>query len=259
MEDWVEFKAFLESKRLQEGIRPLFFVESGAKLYGFEDEDSDVDVRGVVIKPLEKKLTLGTGLQTLEGEFGEIDYDLHELEKFMGLLYKGNFNVIEWVFSPHTFDEISSISDSNYVRLKSLAERSIHYRTGNHVRGWSKSIYKMNWNIPKKCLYALRPMMVYIYFCKTGIVESDIRVLANTPEFKEMEKHIMKLIELKKQGKSVNERLKKRNKDFYRHLRTRTKEVEEMLEREDTQRLKYDRDFLEDEINMFLNDLYKEE
>jgi len=258
MSDWSKFKEHLNEMKEEKDFRLYYFIESGAKLYGFDDEDSDVDVRGIVVDTLENKLSLGRGTETISGEIGEIDYDIHELEKFMSLLYKGNFNVIEWLFSPHIFDDITEgFTLSEYDVLRDIAKKCIHYRTGNHVRGWSKSIYKMDWSKPKKCLYALRPMMVYIYFCKTGNFQSNITELIKTPEFIDMKEHINNLIALKILNKKVPDYRIEKNKVYYDKLKERTKEVEEMLENENTIRLNYDRDLLKWEINRFLVDTYK--
>lgn len=224
--DWEHFREYLEEQKEEKGIRPLFFVESGAGLYGFLDKESDVDIRGVVIEDIERLLGLGSSVSTLDSSFGDIDYEIHELKKYMDLLYDGNFNMIEWTHSPLVQDEITTLTGNEMEELRDIAKECISPSTGKHVRGWSYSMYKMDWSIPKKCLYAIRPMMVYINFCLNGQVESDIQILIRIDEFQYLKDHVQELIRLKEQSKEVPEKMQDKNKEFYDRLEERTKEVE---------------------------------
>lgn len=74
---------------------PLIFATiSGAHLYGFPSPDSDFDLRGVHLLPLETVVGLDEGEQTIEKEGIydglEIDLVTHEAAKFFRLMLKRN-------------------------------------------------------------------------------------------------------------------------------------------------------------------------
>ena len=90
----------------------LFATISGAHLYGFPSPDSDFDLRGVHILPLEKIVGLDEQDETVQDsrviEGLEMDIVTHDVKKFFGLLLKKNGYVLEQLFSPlivHTTSE----------------------------------------------------------------------------------------------------------------------------------------------------------
>src|SRR3954471_3815875 len=82
----------------------LFATISGAHLYGFPSPDSDFDLRGAHILPLDAVLGLQIQGETLEDsrviEGLEMDIVSHDVKKFFGLLLKKNGYVLEQLFSP---------------------------------------------------------------------------------------------------------------------------------------------------------------
>src|ERR1700742_1271892 len=92
---------------------PLLFVTiSGAHLYGFPSPDSDYDLRGVHVLPLQEVVGLRTGHETVEKsgihDGLEIDLVTHDAKKFFSLLLKKNGYVLEQLLSPllvHTTPE----------------------------------------------------------------------------------------------------------------------------------------------------------
>jgi uncharacterized protein len=90
----------------------LFATISGAPLYGFPSPDSDFDLRGAHVLPLEKVVGLEVRDETVEDsrviEGMEMDIVSHDARKFFGLLLKKNGYVLEQLFSPlivHTTPE----------------------------------------------------------------------------------------------------------------------------------------------------------
>ena len=90
----------------------LFATISGAHLYGFPSPDSDFDLRGAHVLPLEKVIGLEIHDETVEDsrviERLEMDIVSHDVRKFFGLLLKKNGYVLEQLFSPlivHTTPE----------------------------------------------------------------------------------------------------------------------------------------------------------
>lgn len=70
----------------------LFAIISGSHLYGFPSPDSDYDLRGVHILPVEEVVGLETGNETIEvseiREALEIDLVTHDVKKFFLMLLK---------------------------------------------------------------------------------------------------------------------------------------------------------------------------
>jgi predicted nucleotidyltransferase len=90
----------------------LFATISGAHLYGFPSPDSDFDLRGAHMLPLEKVVGLDVKDETVQDsriiEGLEMDIVSHDVKKFFGLLLKKNGYVLEQLFSPllvHTTPE----------------------------------------------------------------------------------------------------------------------------------------------------------
>src|SRR4249920_348372 len=90
----------------------LFATISGAHLYGFPSPDSDFDLRGAHVLPLEKVIGLEVRDETVEDSRGieglEMDIVSHDVRKFFGLLLKKNGYVLEQLYSPlivHTTPE----------------------------------------------------------------------------------------------------------------------------------------------------------
>jgi len=92
---------------------PLVFATiSGAHLYGFPSPDSDYDLRGAHILPLESVVGLMARDETVQDsrvmEGLEMDIVSHDVRKFFGLLLKKNGYVLEQLYSPlvvHTTPE----------------------------------------------------------------------------------------------------------------------------------------------------------
>ena len=82
----------------------LFATISGAHLYGFPSPDSDFDLRGAHVLPLEKVVGLDVTDETVEDsriiEGLEMDIVSHDVKKFFALLLKKNGYVLEQLFSP---------------------------------------------------------------------------------------------------------------------------------------------------------------
>src|SRR6188768_1542999 len=81
----------------------LFATVSGAHLYGFPSPDSDYDLRGVHVLPLEEIVGLRQGPETVEHsgirEGVEMDVVSQEARKFIRLMLKRNGYVLEQLYS----------------------------------------------------------------------------------------------------------------------------------------------------------------
>ena len=160
---------------------PLVFATiSGAHLYGFPSADSDFDLRGVHVLPLEQVAGLDPGEQTVEksGVYDGIEMDLvtHDAKKFFGLMVKKNGYVLEQLLSPlvvHTTPE--------HEELKAIAKDCISRHHSHHYIGFAASQWKLyrKEDPPKvkPLLYVYRVLLTGIHLMRTGDVEANLLTL----------------------------------------------------------------------------------
>jgi predicted nucleotidyltransferase len=173
---------------------PLLFVTiSGAHLYGFPSPDSDYDLRGVHLLPLNKVVGLNVGPETIEvsGMFDGLDVDLvtHDAHKFFSLLLRKNGYVLEQLLSPlvvHT----TSIHDE----LKQISRGCITRYHAHHYFGFAETQWKLfekeHPRRVKPLLYVYRVLLTGIHLMRTGEVQANL-VALNEREF-----HLPRIAEL---------------------------------------------------------------
>ena len=172
---------------------PLVFATiSGAHLYGFPSPDSDFDLRGVHLLPLEQVVGLEPGEETVErsGVHDGLEMDLvtHDAKKFFGLMLKKNGYVLEQLLSPlivHTTPE--------HEELRAIAPDCITRHHGHHYLGFAATQWKLfrKEDPPrvKPLLYVYRVLLTGIHLMRTGEVEANLLTLnraANLPYIDEL-------------------------------------------------------------------------
>ena len=160
---------------------PLVFATiSGAHLYGFPSPDSDFDLRGVHLLPLQTVLSLDDGQQTVEKEGIydglEIDLVTHDAAKFFGLMLKRNGYVLEQLLSP-----LVVFTTPEHEELKSIAASCITRHHAHHYLGFAATQWKLfeKESPPrvKPLLYTYRVLMTGIHLMKTGEVQANLCLL----------------------------------------------------------------------------------
>lgn len=162
------------------GARPLFVTVSGAHLYGFASPDSDFDIRGCHLLPLEAAVSMLPQKETLEYtgiENGrEIDYVSHDALKFFRLMLKKNGYVMEQVFSPLVVE-----TGPDFDELRAIAKGCITRHIVHHYRGFYVNQMALFEKEPAKkaktLLYAYRVLLTGIHVLKSGESEADLRRL----------------------------------------------------------------------------------
>ena len=109
-------------KQVEQHSYPLVFATiSGAHLYGFPSPDSDYDLRGVHLLPLEEVVGLDVGRETVEAsgmkDGIEIDLVTHDAKKFFNLVLKKNGYVLEQIFSPLVITRRQNTGNSSRSQL----------------------------------------------------------------------------------------------------------------------------------------------
>ncbi|SMP60014.1 hypothetical protein SAMN06265222_106304 [Neorhodopirellula lusitana] len=161
----------------------LFATISGAHLYGFPSADSDFDLRGVHLLPIETVLGLDDGDQTVEKEgiFDGLEIDLvtHDVAKFFGLMLRRNGYVLEQIFSP-----LVVFATDEFEELKSIAAGCITKHHAHHYLGFAATQWKLfaKESPPrvKPLLYVYRVLLTGIHLMRTGEVEANLVRLNET-------------------------------------------------------------------------------
>jgi predicted nucleotidyltransferase len=157
---------------------PLLFVTiSGAHLYGFPSPDSDYDLRGVHILPIEEVVGLDVGRETIEvsTEHADMEIDLvtHDAHKFFLMLLKKNGYVLEQLYSP-----LIVKSSPEHEELKSIARKCITRHHVYHYRHFAETqwelLEKQQPPTAKALLYVYRVLLTGTHLMQTGEVEANL-------------------------------------------------------------------------------------
>src|SRR2546429_6423072 len=161
----------------------LFATISGAHLYGFPSADSDFDLRGAHVLPLENVVGLAVRDETVEDSrvIGGLEMDIvsHELRKFFGLLLKKNGYVLEQLFSPLIVQttpehaELKAIAGGGANRTGVITKHHSHHYFGFAETQW-KLFLKESPRRVKPLLYVYRVLLTGIYLMQTGEVEANL-------------------------------------------------------------------------------------
>lgn len=193
----------------------LFATISGAHLYGFPSPDSDYDLRGAHILPLEKVVGLEVKHETVEQSFVipphpqggegrcaegralEMDIVTHDVRKFFGLLLKKNGYVLEQLFSPlivHTTPWHEELKEICRAGIWSTSPNPLPGRGGegiatgvitkhhaHHYFGFAETQWKLflkeSPRRVKPLLYVYRVLLTAIHLMRTGAVEANLLTL----------------------------------------------------------------------------------
>src|SRR5207249_44929 len=175
----------------------LFATISGAHLYGFPSPDSDYDLRGAHVLPLEKVIGLEVHDETVEDsrviERLEMDIVSHDVRKFFGLLLKKNGYVLEQLLSPlivHTTPEHAELKaicnprqfdTSPYPLPDRGGEGVITRHHSHHYFGFAETQWKLflkeSPRRVKPLLYVYRVLLTGIHLMRAGEVEANLVTL----------------------------------------------------------------------------------
>ncbi len=155
----------------------LFATISGAHLYGFPSPDSDYDLRGAHVLPLNAVVGLEVRDETVEDERVveglEMDIVSHDVRKFFGLLLKKNGYVLEQLYSPlivHTTPE--------HAELKEIARGCVTRHHSHHYFGFAETEWKLfDKEQPRRVkplLYVYRVLLTGIHLMRTGEVNANL-------------------------------------------------------------------------------------
>ncbi len=155
----------------------LFTIISGSHLYGFPSPDSDYDLRGVHILPIQEIVGLETRNETIEvsevRESLEIDLVTHDIKKFFLMLLKKNGYVLEQLYSP-----LILTTSPEHQELKFIAKNCITRHHSYHYLGFAATQWKLfekeSTHRLKPLLYVYRVLLTGIFLMQTGRIEANL-------------------------------------------------------------------------------------
>jgi predicted nucleotidyltransferase len=158
----------------------LFATISGAHLYGFPSPDSDFDLRGAHILPLQQVIGLTVENETIEDsriiEGLEMDIVSHDLKKFFGLMLKKNGYVLEQLYSP-----LIVRTTPEHEEAKAIAHGCITRHHSHHYLGFAETQWKLfSKESPRRVkplLYVYRVLLTGIWLMRTGKIEANLVTL----------------------------------------------------------------------------------
>jgi predicted nucleotidyltransferase len=157
---------------------PLVFATvSGAHLYGFPSPDSDYDLRGCHVLPLDEVIGLDPGRETVETssveESLELDLVSHDAKKFFGLLLKKNGYVLEQVYSPLVVHTTPEHDELQVIARGCVTRHHAHHYLGFAATQW-RLFDKERPRRVKPLLYLYRVLLTGIHLMQTGEVEANL-------------------------------------------------------------------------------------
>ena len=158
----------------------LFATISGAHLYGFPSPDSDFDLRGAHILPLDRIIGLEEGEDTVEDsrivEGLEMDIVSHDVRKFFGLLLKKNGYVLEQLFSPLVVQAAPEHEELKQLAMGCITRHHAHHYFGFAETQWHLFLKEEPRRV-KPLLYVYRVLLTGIWLMKTGVIEANLVIL----------------------------------------------------------------------------------
>ncbi len=180
--------------------RLVFASLSGSHLYGFPSADSDVDIRGAHVLPVQEVVGLTEPTDTHEimdvVDGLEVDVVTYDLKKFCALLLNKNGTVLEQLVSPLVVQ-----TSQEHEELRALIPQIVTKHHVHHYRGMTKNrvrAFEESCGV-KPLLYAFRAALTGIHLMKTGECEPDLTKLAGPYGYG----HLDALIERKTTGEKV--------------------------------------------------------
>jgi uncharacterized protein len=165
---------------LAEQPYPLLFVTiSGAHLYGFPSLDSDYDLRGVHVLPMNKVFGLDEPEENIEDEKIvdglELDFVSYDVKSFFQLLLKKSGNVLEGIVSPLVLQTSPEHEELKAILPMTLTPHHAHHYIGFSRRKWGDFLEQGH--SAKALLYTYRTLLTGIHLMKTGEVEANLNHL----------------------------------------------------------------------------------
>lgn len=147
----------------EHGVEILYCVEAGSRGWGFNNKDSDYDVRFIFKRPLKDYLTINSKKDTIDYFDGELDFVGWDIKKVLYLHWKSNPNLREWIKQGIVYR-----GDCNFLSdLPEFNKTTLKYHYGSLAyNNWKRNVVgkenEMTKKVTKTYLYAIRCIFSWI-------------------------------------------------------------------------------------------------
>jgi predicted nucleotidyltransferase len=143
---------------------PLFYIESGSRLWGIASPDSDYDVRGFHLQSKRQYFDFKKHRDIIEVMDGDFDFVSYDIDKMFGLLVKSNPTVFEWIRANiNYFNELPEWSTFQQDVIKNFDFKALFHHYISLAKG---SINLMETG--KKFTYKTA------FYCIRGLLSADL-------------------------------------------------------------------------------------
>lgn len=157
-------------------VIPLVLGVTGSHMWNLSEPNSDLDIRGIYIKPTKVILGLHQGADTIEAcnvLRKDIDIQLYEIQKAFGMFQAHNGNLIELLLSPTIFYQTLDV-DWQTIAKKYLTKRLSHYYKGYYHSQRNRAMRNRG---GKALIYTYREIYQGIYLMRHRELIYDFRKL----------------------------------------------------------------------------------
>jgi len=151
---------------------PLFYIESGSRLWGIASPDSDYDVRGIHIQPKKQYYDFKEHRNIIEVMDGDFDFVSYDVDKMFGLLAKSNPTVFEWIRANIIyFNEFPDWTNFQKDIISNFDFKALYHHYISLAKG---NINLMETN--KKFTYKT------VFYCIRGLLSAELATRRIIPE-----------------------------------------------------------------------------
>jgi hypothetical protein len=203
-----EIKKTLQQIEKLNGIKILFAVESGSRVWRLESKNSDYDVRFVFIRPKKDYLRITRLKDVVEHKIDDIDIVGFDIYKFMNLLLASNPTAIEWLQSDIVYIDRLYVKKKLFTFIENNYNPTAlyyHYKSMGK-QNYLKYIKSLDYLSYKKYLYAMRGLLNAQYVVdKNQIPPINFNEIVNQMnEINVIKNKLLNIIYLKKHGQEEN-------------------------------------------------------
>ena len=134
----------------------IYLIKTGSTLYNTDDEDSDLDIKGIYLPPKEnlilndfkKDISYSSSGKNKSNSSDDVDIDLYSIHRFFSLFKKGDTNMYELIYGYSNKDAIiknSSIMERIYENRNKLINKDniidgfLGYAYGQYKKYYEKN------------------------------------------------------------------------------------------------------------------------
>jgi uncharacterized protein len=192
---------------------PLYYIESGSRLWGIESPDSDFDVRGFHLPTRNTYFDFRSHRDLIEVMDGDFDCVSYTVDKMFGLLLKSNPTVFEWVRAESVYlNRFPQWQDFRVRMIENIDYKALFYHYLSLAKGHLHKMEEGNFTYKQ------------VYYCLRGLFSAEISARHHIPE--------LLMLRLFEQLETENEALRLAKSSLEKKKASQEKQLVEIKETE---------------------------